>query len=42
MPINVSMVSDVKYYHQNKHTVTLMLKVVGAGSRDEDGPDAGS
>lgn len=29
MPINVPIVSDVKYYHQNKYTVTLMLKVKG-------------
>lgn len=42
MPTNVSIVSDVKHYHQNKYTVSLMLKVVGAGSRDEDGSDAGS
>ena len=42
LPTNVSIVSDVKHYHQNKYTVSLMLKVVGAGSHDEDGPDAGS
>lgn len=29
MPIDVPIVSDVKYFHQSKHTVTLMLKVKG-------------
>lgn len=42
MPTNVSIVSDVKHYHQNKYAVTLMLKVVGTGNRDEDRADAGS
>lgn len=29
MPADVSIVSDALYYHQNKHIVALMLKVVG-------------
>lgn len=32
-PLN-SVVSNVLYYHQNKHMATLMLKVIGISRRD--------
>jgi hypothetical protein len=35
MPPDVSVVSNVFYYHQNKQIVTLMLKVVGVSRRDK-------
>ena len=35
MPPDVSVVSNVFYYHQNKQIVTLMLNVVGVSRRDK-------